>query len=524
MKKIFLKNTALVLSGMLLLGGCSADNTEQTPPTEIQTVVSTGAEEKQLPPTEEQSESSVLDEKTNSGIPTILITQDRKQWYTDDGEVLLLEADASKVEVTGEGFDALKKSLAAQWNGLDDEGYEELEWAKDHYDSLEKEEDNYFSNYALSESVAVSRLDNQVVSFCESGYEYTGGAHGNYYCYGRTFDIASGRELQLEDILRRPEGFYAKAVDYILNQLERDYGEGLFADYEETVRTDTFGETPASWYLDNTGIVIDYDLYLIAPYAAGIPSVTLPYDEFAEFIKEDYIRPCDSLIARVEENQDFSGLIGETGKVMLTSVYSDEYSDAEVTVVSENASKTVGTFGRVVDAYVIKRGDGRSFLVFCCDYASDDFVTYVYEVTGGAVQECDKLDGAIWSNTCIGTDRIGFSMHLDVLGTYRGEMVYQLTNDGKLVQTEEIFAVDTSQKLTLMKDLPVTMDGGKTTIPAGSKIQITGTDNAGKAYFRLYPDNGSTGMIQYERDDEQWQILIDGVSENEYFEMVPYAG
>ncbi|MDE6620369.1 MAG: hypothetical protein K2K74_07770, partial [Lachnospiraceae bacterium] len=150
--------------------------------------------------------------------------------------------------------------------------------------------------------------------------------------------------------------------------------------------------------------------------------------------------------------------------------------------------------------------------------------TYVYEITGGNVRECDKLDGAEWNSACVGTNRIGLSMHLDVLGTYEGEMVYQLNDDGKLIQTEEIFVVNTSQKLTLKRDLPVTIDGEKTTISAGSKIQITGTDNAGKAYFRMDTNTGETGMIQYVRDDEQWQILIDGVSENEYFEMVPYAG
>ncbi len=74
----------------------------------------------------------------------------------------------------------------------------------------------------------------------------------------------------------------------------------------------------------------------------------------------------------------------------------------------------------------------------------------------------------------------------------------------------------------MVKDLPVTLAGAETTIPVGSVLKITGTDNAGTAYFRL--DTGETGTISYVRDDEQWQLLIDGLSENEYFEMVPYAG
>ncbi len=157
-------------------------------------------------------------------------------------------------------------------------------------------------------------------------------------------------------------------------------------------------------------------------------------------------------------------------------------------------------------------------------------MTYVYEVTDGNVRACDKLEGASfeggYSGTSdkfyLGTDTLSLYMHLDVLGTYLGSMKYQLTEEGKLVQTEEVFAVDTAFELKVVKDLPVTLAGAETTIPVSSVLKITGTDNAGTAYFRL--DTGETGTISYVRDDEQWQLLIDGVSENEYFEMVPYAG
>ena len=74
----------------------------------------------------------------------------------------------------------------------------------------------------------------------------------------------------------------------------------------------------------------------------------------------------------------------------------------------------------------------------------------------------------------------------------------------------------------MVKDLPVTLSGAETTLPAGSVLKITGTDNAGTAYFQL--DTGEAGSINYVRDKEQWQLLIDGASENEYFELLPYAG
>lgn len=536
MMKKAVQYVVLFMSGLLLLGGCGAnqksntDNQEQFSQVETTQEIRTTQDNQGAPDTTEKVPETdvsdiVSDETSGSSVPTIMITQEKKEWYTDDGEVLLLEAEADRVEITGDGFGALQGVISEQWKGLDDDYGEILEMAREHYDSLEGDDRTYFMNYTVSEGVAVSRIDDRVVSFCESYYEYTGGAHGYYGFDGAAFDVKSGKKLQLEDILSDAEGFYDKAVSYIIEELEKNYGEGLFPEYKEIVETDTFGGTPVCWYLDDTGIVIEYGLYTVAPYVTGAPDVTLPYDEFAAYIKEEYTAPCSSGIVRVSANEDFSGLIGEQGRLVL-EVAQDEYEQDNVTVVSENASEKVGTFVRVVDAYVIKREDGRSFLIFVCDYASDDFVTYVYEVTDGRVRECDKLDGAAWSGTCLGTDRIGLSIHLDVLGSYNGKMIYLLTEDGKLSQTEEIFAIDAFpfQVMTVVRELPVTMEGEETTLPTGSKIKITGTDNAGTAYFQLQSDTGETGMIKYVRDDAQWQLMIDGVSENEYFEMVYYAG
>lgn len=297
MKKSLLKYTAAVLSGAVLLGGCGADGKKQP---ESGTVQETESEQGSLQTAaditgqtpesteENQTPESMAAEAATDSIPAITITQDKKEWYTDDGEVLLLEAKASRVEVTSDGFDALKDTLAKQWNGIQRSYDEELGWAKEDYEFSKEQEYAFFTNYFYEQNVELCRNDSNVISFCESFNEYTGGAHGMYGVEGKTFDVKSGRELQLGDILMDSEGFYSKATDYILQKLDEEYGEELFPEYEETVRTDTFGENPVSWYLDDTGIVIDYALYEITPYAAGAPEVILPYDEFAAYIKEEY--------------------------------------------------------------------------------------------------------------------------------------------------------------------------------------------------------------------------------------------
>lgn len=104
-----------------------------------------------------------------------------------------MKADADKVEVAGDGFEALNTALTTQWGGLTGDYEELLQIAREHYDSLD--EKNYFVNYYDSETVMVSRIDNRVASFCSIYGEYTGGAHDFYAIDGATFDVKTGKKL-----------------------------------------------------------------------------------------------------------------------------------------------------------------------------------------------------------------------------------------------------------------------------------------------------------------------------------------
>lgn len=381
MKKIFIKGVVLSVAGMLLLGGCSLKSDEaavhelragqeeaverRTSEQEIsereiseQEISGWKISEQEISEQEsfeqEISEQEISEQETSeqesaeqessglaeNGVPTIKIIQETREWYSDDGAELLYETKASRVEVISEGFDALRTTLAGQWRGLDDSIPEYLDLAKEIYASGDWD----YPTWGNTKFAKICRLDNHVVSLNDYFGDYLGGSHGTHGSIGRTYDVRSGKELQLEDILTDSQGFYDKAVEYIIARLgEEVYKKNLYQNYAETVRTDTFGETSASWYLDSKGIVITYQLYQIAPYVAGTPSVTLPYDEFAAYIKEDYRMSCDSFVTDIEENEDISGLIGETGEVMLVVHYNGRENPVDdVSVVSAQQKVAVG--------------------------------------------------------------------------------------------------------------------------------------------------------------------------------------
>ena len=101
-------------------------------------------------------------------------------------------------------------------------------------------------------------------------------------------------------------------------------------------------------------------------------------------------------------------------------------------------------------------------------------------------------------------------------------MQYAILEDGSLEEATQMCPVASYFEMTVTKDLPVTIDGKETTLPVGSKLSITGTNLVDTVTFET--SDGITGSIQVTPDEENFGWLIDGISENEYFEMVPYAG
>lgn len=291
MRKSLLKYAAVVLSGTLLLGGCGTGGKSQPEQSQPQEVKSEQAQTQTATEAKTDTAENTSGEAAADSVPEISITPGKKEWYSDDGKTLLLTVEESQVEVTNEGFDALKDAIAAQWGSLDEySGGEQLGWAKEHYE-INKSDGMDFTAYTFTRNIEVSRNEGNFISFCEKWSEQTGGAHGDYGVAGVTFDVKSGSKLELDDILSNPEGFYVKGVEYILKELDANYGDKLFPDYKETVQQHTFGKGySVNWYLDDAGIVINYELYSLAAFSEGLQTVTLPYGEFAEYIKEEYIK------------------------------------------------------------------------------------------------------------------------------------------------------------------------------------------------------------------------------------------
>lgn len=520
----------LVLTGALLMSGCGETNeigkedafvSEELVQTEENGDKTETISSGEITP--EQKVEDGKEEQKEQNMPVVTIEPVRKEWYDNEQETLILEAQTSLVHVENEGFDALKQALAERFCGAEGEVYETLlEKVKVEYEAT-KEENAFFPTDCMKDYLELARCDSSVLSFRSYFQNITGRADGIYGYEGVTFDVETGKELAISDIVTDEEGFYTQASAYITDKLCETEGIEISSTDETKTGNLLSKDSKINWYFNVAGIVIIYNLNELGEDSDRIVEVVLPYQEFANYIDSKYVTMSDVFVAKVNANEEMTGLVGESSKLCLKTEW-NEYDMLDVSISLGEKEEQIGEFGSYQSAYFIRREDGRSFLAVTCDAMSDDYTTSIYEVTADSIQKCDELSGARITGCYITTEKIEMSQRLDVLGTYFAKTDYSLDENGKCKQAEELFTIESLDTLTVIKPLPAVVEGEEVLLNTDTRIKITGTNNLDAVYFEV-PETKATGIIYYELDEEgSWIHMIDGVPEYEYFEMLPYAG
>lgn len=104
-------------------------------------------------------------------------------------------------------------------------------------------------------------------------FYFDGAAHPGSYSLAINYDLGNGRELTLADLFQPGSNYLQVIADYCKAELlSRD---SVFESFISGADPTT--ENYARWNLSNEGLVITFDEYQVAPYAAGRQLVTIPY-------------------------------------------------------------------------------------------------------------------------------------------------------------------------------------------------------------------------------------------------------
>lgn len=107
----------------------------------------------------------------------------------------------------------------------------------------------------------------------QNHYYADGAAHPGTYSMSVNYDLANGREITLDELFLPGSNYLQVIADLCKAELAtRDIGFDGFAS-----GADPLPENYARWNLSNEGfLVITFDEYQVAPYAAGPQTVTIP--------------------------------------------------------------------------------------------------------------------------------------------------------------------------------------------------------------------------------------------------------
>lgn len=163
----------------------------------------------------------------------------------------------------------------------------------DNYKKSQEEAKSYLGKYPENDTKFIANTDfevkknsDNILSILVMYYKYSGGAHGYYENVAYNIDMRNGKILSLKDLFKENTNYKEVINNEIRKQIE-DKGK---KDKENVgIYQFTSIKDNQKFYIQDDNIVIYFELYEIAPYAAGIPEFLVNYNVISHILKYEYI-------------------------------------------------------------------------------------------------------------------------------------------------------------------------------------------------------------------------------------------
>lgn len=146
------------------------------------------------------------------------------------------------------------------------------------------------NSFFMRYEIELLRPDFVSIRFEPSTYA-AGAAHPYSFSYAMNYNLRTDNEVTT------PEGFFIQGTDYLATL--SSYAEKALLDQfgkdasamESMVRSGAApkAENYRNLFLTEKGLLVVFDPYQVAPYAAGSPKITIPYDELAGVMRENLL-------------------------------------------------------------------------------------------------------------------------------------------------------------------------------------------------------------------------------------------
>ena len=525
-----------------------AETTESTSEETTATVTEATSEAATEATTEMTTEEAAA---TPTDAPTGAITFDIKSnnlfEISDDGKTLF---DGSYDEIefdesTKTAYPALVESVKSYTTSI----MHEVGQMKD--DNIAEIRQRYSEDpetqtaYSDNNSLTVRRVDSDVVSFKADIYTYTGGAHGWYGSGGANFDVKTGKELKLSDVIKDREALITCVQDklrkYYPDLIEAESGiiDMVVEDFSET------NSDNISWCIDPEGITLFFNPYELGSYAAGMQVIPIAFSENPELFKDS--------IHKQEGNWAFSASSAYldtdgNGTYEKISIQEDNQHEVDYDYIKGvkivvNDNETPFEFFSYKNAYNFIKSGSNYFLYVTALEENDWKSTHVYKLAGDTVTEVGAVTGYISASKIeYDYDEAGFSAEMtgcmynpdcfyfgnrmNALSTYSGIRLSKVGADGMPAPVENWYKAYAQFEITSKVNLELDEvdEAGnvikKEKLESGTQFTFHRTD--GETYVDLLTHKGTIYRVPI--DTKEWPQKINGKDVEEIFDGLVFAG
>ncbi len=142
---------------------------------------------------------------------------------------------------------------------------------------LSIDETSFFSFYS-------DAFNHKFLSFIKNEYSYSGGAHGIYQEIPYVFNLETGDYLQFKDVFK--ESIYDEIPELLLDYIEEHSSLGVhFKSDVHKERLDYLRRDNYLFYFDKDNLIITYQPYEIASFAAGVVKIPIPIEKIRGHLK-----------------------------------------------------------------------------------------------------------------------------------------------------------------------------------------------------------------------------------------------
>lgn len=121
-----------------------------------------------------------------------------------------------------------------------------------------------------------------ILSLVLTDYQYFGGAHGDDEQISHTFNLKTGAEYTLADLMKGGSEY----MEYINESVKAAIAERGLAEAQLTEFVSIAGDQ--SYYLTNKGLIVYFQRYEYFPGTAGIQEFEFSYTDLAQYLKPEF--------------------------------------------------------------------------------------------------------------------------------------------------------------------------------------------------------------------------------------------